>query len=155
MQKSSEKQVAGMAAASELLDAQIMKLKSEDLSMLSEGEKLARQVAIDNLETFAGQFRKAATEGRRQLDQLISDDARDAERIVDELTQPENAKLLDAAFVSGELDLLLAKIARSERIARRVLHERQQAYRIRFHNKYQTIRKLHLNSLLVAGKWKS
>ena len=52
--------------------------------MLSEGEKLARQVAIENLDMFAGQFRKAATEGRRQLDQLISDDARDAERIVDE-----------------------------------------------------------------------
>ena len=49
--------------------------------MLSEGEKLARQVAIHNLETFAGQFRKAATEGRRQLDELIYYDARDAERI--------------------------------------------------------------------------
>ena len=58
-----------MAAASELLDAQIMKLKSEDLSMLSEGEKLARQVAIENLDMFAGQFRKLL---RRDADSLIS-----------------------------------------------------------------------------------
>ena len=73
-----------MAAASELLDAQIMKLKSEDLSMLSEGEKLARQVAIQNLDTFAGQFRKAATEGRRQLDQLISMMLETQQRMIDE-----------------------------------------------------------------------
>ena len=72
--------------------------------MLSEGEKLARQVAIENLETFAGQFRKAASEGRRQLDELLTMDARDAAQTIDDLTQPENAKLLDAAFVSGELD---------------------------------------------------
>lgn len=123
MQKTSEKQVAGMAAASELLDAQIMQLRSEDLSMLSEGEKLARQVALDNLETFAGQFRKAASEGRRQLDELLTMDARDAAQTIDDLTQPENAKLLDAAFVSGELDLLLSRIALSERRAQSVARE--------------------------------
>ena len=39
------------------------------------------------------------------------------------MTQPENAKLLDAAFVSGELDLLLAKIGRSERIAQGAARE--------------------------------
>ena len=50
-------------------------------------------------------------------------DARDAARTIDDLTQPENAKLLDAAFVSGELDLLLSKIALSERRAQ-VLHEK-------------------------------
>ena len=43
--------------------------------------------------------------------------------MIDELTQPENAKLLDAAFVSGELDLLLAKIGRSERIAQGAARE--------------------------------
>ena len=62
-----------MAAASELLDAQIMQLRSEDLSMLSEGEKLARQVAIENLDISLVSLEKLPTEGRRQLDQLISD----------------------------------------------------------------------------------
>ena len=85
IQKASEKQVAGMAAASELLDAQIMKLKSEDLSMLSEGEKLARQVAIDNLDTFAGQFEKLL---RKDVDSLTNClflmDARDAAQTIDD-----------------------------------------------------------------------
>ena len=119
MQRKSEKQVADMTRASEILDAQIMKLKAEDLSKLSESESIARSVALDNLELFAGQFRRAATEGRRSLDEMITTDARDAQRAIDNLTQPENAKFLDQAFVSGELDLLLGKIAGYQRMAAR------------------------------------
>ena len=118
-QKNNEKQVAGMAAAAELLDAQIIKLKAEDMSMLSKGDQLARSVAIENLEIFADQFSLAARAGRRELDNLIAQDAADAAKIVDELSQPENASSLDAAFLSGELDSLLGRIALYQRTAAR------------------------------------
>ena len=114
-QKASELQIAGMVAASEALDAQIMRLKGEDVGRLTESEQLARSLAIQNLEKFAGTFRNASKTGRRHLNELIQADARAAQATIDELTQPENAKFLDRAFVSGELDSLLARVGLAQR----------------------------------------
>jgi len=115
IQRDSKKQIAAMVAASELLDAQILKLNAADTSVLNPMEKQARAIAIDNLQLFSQQFKQAALIGQQSFDQLLKLDAEAAVEELDVLLNPANSKMLDKAHSTGALQSLINRIGLYER----------------------------------------
>lgn len=117
MQHEAEKQVAAMGLAVDQLDRVILDIEKEIKSgtLPSPEDMRVREAALDSLRVLSGSFRNAEEYGIRSIQQIIKSDVESADKILSELTLESNSKLLEEAFLSGQIDDLLAIYARMDR----------------------------------------
>ena len=117
MQYEAEKQVAAMGLAVDQLDRVILNIEKEIKSgtLPSPEDMRVREAALDSLRVLSGSFRNAEEYGVKSIQQIIKADVEAADRILTELTLASNSKLLEEAFLSGEIDDLLAIYGRMDR----------------------------------------
>lgn len=116
MQYEAEKQVAAMGLAVDQLDRVILDIEKEIKSgtLPSPEDMRVREAALDSLRVLSGSFRNAEEYGIRSIQQIIKSDVESADKILGELTLESNSKLLEEAFLSGQIDDLLAIYARMD-----------------------------------------
>ena len=119
MQYEAEKQVAAMGLAVDQLDRVILDIEKEIKSgtLPSPEDMQVREAALDSLRVLSGSFRNAEEYGIKSITQMIKSDVDAADRILDELTLESNSKLLEEAFLSGQIDDLLEIYAKMDRRA--------------------------------------
>lgn len=116
-QYEAEQQQGAMTAAVEMLDSVILKIENNMMSsrnLLSADDIRARETALDNLKVLAGSFKNAEQFGRASLEKMLRSDLEAADRVLTELTLESNEKFLEEAFLSGQIDDMLAVYSRMD-----------------------------------------